>query len=241
MRTYMLWTMEWPSMGWIVQGNGTAVRRPADSEMHIHAQNIRTGVTGTSDRAPIGGNWSRPLASATAFPHALDRVPCAGSGPLNLDLRNRAYRDCSQPDMAVADALPWITRETAETAIAELERPDLELREDTGPPPSKVPQIISTAVTGGLMIGLLASYLKFEKYSEAVQDHAWQLTVDPDAYKEHTRARDKWAKISLVMTGAVVLSSGVTLFMWNRNQSRRSFSVQPTGSGGASASFGMSF
>jgi hypothetical protein len=32
MKTYMLWTFEWPSWGWLIQGNGTAMRRPVDRD-----------------------------------------------------------------------------------------------------------------------------------------------------------------------------------------------------------------
>ena len=252
MKTYVLWTMEWPAWGWLVQGNGTALRKPADAEMHAHSQNIRTGVTGHDAvnagaalgvvDAPIGGNWSRPLASAVAFPHALSRVPCAGSGPLNLDLRNRAYGDCSSADLSVAEALPWITPATAETAIAELKRPDLELEVIEGPPPSRAPQYIATAITGGVIVGWLLSYRNYERAFDRVQDNSALLSVDPQAYAKLERDRNKWAKISVVMTGAFIISTGVTVFLWNRNQSRRSFSVQPTNDGsGASLSFGGTF
>jgi hypothetical protein len=246
MKTYVLWTMEWPSWGWLVQGNGTALRKPADAEVQSHAQNIRTGVTGQdrvlNESTPIGGNWSRPLASAVAFPHALSRVPCAGSGPLNLDLNNRAYRDCSQADLSVAEALPWITPETAETAIAEIKRGDLQLEVVEGPPRSPVPKYVSAAVTGGLLVGWFLSYRKFESSTDRLQDKAALLTTDPSAYRELTAERSKWVKITIAMTGAVIVSTGVTLFLWNRNQSRRSFSVQPTGDGGGAAfSFGGTF
>ena len=239
MKTYILWTMEWPAWGWLLQGNGTTVRRPADSNP-VHGWSHNTPVVGYDSGGKMGGPWARPLATANAFEGALDRVPCAGSGPLNLDLRNRAYRDCSQPDMSIAEALPWITRETAATAIAELKAADLKLVVDEGPPRSRVPEYVGTAVTGAVIVGWVASYMTFRKYSQRVEDHSWQLTVDPEEYRKHESRRDKWAKISLAMTGAVVVSTGVTLFLWNRNQSRRSFSVQPTGDG-AQLSFGGSF
>jgi hypothetical protein len=246
MKTYVLWTMEWPSWGWLVQGNGTTVRRPRDvDEMHALGHNL-TGLDGTEsvrgEQVRIGGNWAKPLATATSFPHALARVPCAGSGPLNLDLRNRAYRDCSEPDLRDAEALPWITPETAETAIAELKAADLKLElSEVVEPGSPVPGIVSTAVTATVYLALTTSFLKYRRHSESVRDNNWKLTVDADAYYAQTAVRDKWAKISVVLAGAAIVSTGVTLFMWNRNQSKRSFSVQPTSASGASASFGMSF
>ena len=46
MKTYVLWTMEWPSWGWLIQGNGTAMRRPKDSDqLHVFTPNVQHGVT----------------------------------------------------------------------------------------------------------------------------------------------------------------------------------------------------
>ena len=243
MKTYMLWTFEWPSWGWLIQGNGVAVRRPPDSNaLHSLAANITvTGREGASN-AKIGGPWARPSAAATAFEGALDRVPCAGSGPLNLDLRNRAYRDCSQPDMSVAESLPWITRETAETAIAELANPNLMLVTDDTPKGSSIPGYVLAGVTGGLAITTVIAFLQFDKYQQRVEDSAWQATIDPDAYAETVHSRTRWGKITLGLTAATILTGGVTLLVWHRNQSKSSFSVQPTSSGsGGAALFTTSF
>lgn len=240
MKTYMLWTMEWPSWGWLIQGNGVAVRRPADTnDLHAHAQNIRAGVTGTDlvlgSRQPIGGPWSRPLPNGTAFEGALDRVPCAGSGPLNLDLRNRAYRDCSQPDLAVIDSLPWITPETAPTAIAELANPDLMLVADTTPPGSPIPGYVGAGVTAALAIATVYGFYQYDKYQSRVEDAPWQALTDPEQYADDGRRRTRWGKITLGLSTATILSAGVTLLVWNRNQSKRSFSVQPSSSGDGGA------
>jgi len=35
-------------------------------------------------------------------------VPCAGSGPWQMDSIHPVYKDCSQPDLAKAAAEPWI-------------------------------------------------------------------------------------------------------------------------------------
>jgi len=243
MKTYMLWTFEWPSWGWLIQGNGVAVRRPADSNaMHSLAANITVTGTEGAGNAKIGGPWARPSAAATAFEGALDRVPCAGSGPLNLDLRNRAYRDCSQPDMSVAESLPWITRETADTAIAELANPNLMLVTDDTPKGSPIPGYVLAGVTAGLAITTVISFLQFDKYQQRVEDSAWQATIDPDAYRATAQSRSRWGKLTLGFTAATILSGGVTLLVWHRSQSRSSFSVQPTSSGsGGAALFTTSF
>jgi hypothetical protein len=215
------------------------VRRPRDTN-ELHSLSANREMTGHDmvmgvDR-PSGGLWARPNATATAFEGALDRVPCAGSGPLNLDLRNRAYRDCSQPDLTVTEALPWITRETAQTALAELANPNLMLVEETQG--SRVPTFIGAGVTGALAITAIVSVIKFANAADRIQDYQWQATTDPDAYAKHTAARDRWGKRALGLTAAAILSGGATLLIWHRNMPKRSFSVQPSETGnGASASF----
>jgi hypothetical protein len=93
MRTQMLWSMEWPSHGWLVEHNGTATRMP--NEAYV-IDPLKRGFGGIGE----------PVAPRTgAAP--LWRVPCAGSGPLNLDLRYPVYRDCSKPNLERASILPW--------------------------------------------------------------------------------------------------------------------------------------
>lgn len=235
MKTYILWTMEWPAWGWLIQSGGTAVRRPADVQpLDVMATNIRNNGLARA-------NWARPLASGTAFPRALSSVPCLGSGPLNLDLRNRAYRDCSEPDMRDAEALPWITRETAATAIAELANPGLVLEEEPPVKRSKIPPIIVTGVTGGLAIAFVLSYMQYRKENQKVIDSSWQLTLDKESYDRAVAERSRWSNISIGLAAATLVSGGVSLFLWNRSQTKRSFSVQPTNNRGAALSFGGSF
>jgi hypothetical protein len=245
MKTYMLWTMEWPSWGWLIQGNGTAVRRPADSnEVHTNAQNYRANGLARA-------NWARPSAAATAFEPALDRVPCAGSGPLNLDKRNRAYRDCSQPDLSMTESLPWITRETVETAVAELKNPSLLLLEeknfDHGSP---WPGYIGAGVSAALAVTTVYGYYQWNVWQGRAESEAFKATVEPKRYAEVTGSRDRWGKRALGLTAVTILTGGATLLLWNRNMKRSSFSVQPTvnpksesstGLNGATAVFTTSF
>ncbi|MDQ3334186.1 MAG: carboxypeptidase regulatory-like domain-containing protein [Myxococcota bacterium] len=238
MKTYMLWTFEWPSWGWLIQGNGTAMRRPVDRD-DMEARQTNSLVTGTQGGAKIGGTWATPTtaeSAGTAFETSLGRVPCAGSGPLNLDLRNRAYRDCSQPDTSVAEALPWITRETAAAAVAELANPNLILVEEKQG--SRVPTFVGLGVTSVLAVTAIVSFYKFSKAVDRVEDYAWQASIDPEAYARHTAARDRWGKRAFGFTAGAILSGGATLLIWHRNMPKRSFSVQPSETGnGASASF----
>jgi hypothetical protein len=143
--------------------------------------------------------------------------------------------------MRDADALPWITRETIETALAEIEHPALELTEEEPPKRSKIPPIIMTGVTVGLVVGFVASYMKYNRNARKVVDSDWQLTVDHEAYNKAVANVDRWSKISIGFAAASLVSGGVSLFLWNRTQTKRSFSVQATNNNGAAISYGGAF
>ena len=246
-RTYIVWTMEWPSWGWLVSGQGIASGKPNEFDaLDDKPRNPGTGAI-TSGGQGGGGDgvrprisrgsayWAMPPALATA--PALSRVPCAGSGPLNLDLRNRSYRDCSQPpNPEEADALPWITRENAATALAELAR--TEPKKVRRPRGSRLPEITATAVTGVIVVGFVTSYFQWNKYSERTASTSVLLTAEQRAYD--IEQRDKWEGRLIYFGGAALLSGAVTAFLWSRGQSYEEFSVQPT-KGGATVSLGKSF
>ena len=247
MKTYMLWTFEWPAWGWLIQGNGTAVRRPVDrSDMEGRQANVLTRgeeLVRNINR-PVGGPWATPATAESmggAFETSIGRVPCAGSGPLNLDMRNRAYRDCSTPDLDAAPALPWITRETAAAAVAELANPNLMVVEEVRHG-SRVPTIVAGSVTAVLVIAAAVSYVKYSSATDRLVEYQWQATVDQAAYHDHAEAQVKWGRRTLGFTVAAIVGGGATMLLWHRNMSKRSFSVQPSEKGdGATAMYSSSF
>ena len=226
MKTYMLWTMEWPSWGWLVQGNGTALRRPPDErDMHSYTQNFRDGyappkhITRGNRLIPVkeGGPMWNAAPTGGAFPHALGRVPCWGSGPLNLDLQ---------------------TRETSATALAELAAPEMIVVEE--PRGSRVPGYIGMGVSAAFVAGTIASFFQYDKYHSRVVDHGLRVTFDHDAIARDEARRDRWKSIAIGMTAATVLVGGATLFLWNRNEPN--FSIAPSSQGtGASAVYTRSW
>ena len=241
-RTYIIWNMEWPSWGWLAQGNGTTAGRPVDYDgMYRYGRlNTEIPVTAPAPTTPstfgLGTGFSQPLPMQVTTP--LSRVPCAGSGPLNLDLQNRAYRDCSTPDMSIADALPWITRENAKTALAELSANTPQLI--PGPRRSKLPGWIALGVTTAFAAGLVYSYTQYDKYSDYQYG---AFTARESLIHEHERVSfelDKWNHRMLQFAGAMVVTSAVTAFLWGRSQTRESFSVQPSKTG-TTVSYGRSF
>jgi hypothetical protein len=55
--------------------------------------------------------WLVTHTGVTTYLPSPRGLPCKGSGePLNLDRAHPVYRDCSVPDMTLADREPWLTR-----------------------------------------------------------------------------------------------------------------------------------
>ena len=238
-RTYIIWNMEWPSWGWLVQGNGTAAGRPVDYDGMYKYGRLNAAIPAQDSPIATFGlssGFAQPLPQQVTTP--LSRVPCAGSGPLNLDSQNRAYRDCSTPDMSNVDGLPWITRENAKQALADLDATKPQIV--PGPRRSKLPVWISGGVTAAFAAGVVYSYVQYDKYANR---QANTLAPTQDQIREHNRAVakiDLWDHRMLELAGATVVSGAVTAFLWGRSQTRESFSVQPT-SHGAAVSFSRSF
>jgi hypothetical protein len=238
-RTYIVWDMEWPSWGWLVQGNGTTAGRAlAYDGMYKYNRSLTAAPSSgpgpaTTVTYGMSGAFAAPLPVVGS--QTVSRVPCAGSGPLNLDLQNRAYRDCSRPDLTAVDALPWITRADARTALAAIDsnRPQLV----PGPRRSRVPALIATGVTGALAVGVAISYMKYDKYGNRTASGA---AADDLAHDQATGKLELWNRRMLQLAGATVISGAVTAFLWGRSQTRESFSVQPS-RGGATLSFGRAF
>jgi hypothetical protein len=243
MKNYLLWTMEWPSWGWLVRGNGTALRRPpGHRDMHGYSQNRM--VTGTHDGAKVGGPWASPLPVASPFPQALSRVPCYGNEPLNLDLQNRAYRDCSKPDLSLAERLPWITRETIGTAVAELSTTAKRVAAEQAalPKPSRVLGYTGIGLTSAFAIATVLSFARYDDYHSRLVKHGMIFVgdYDPERIKADERGRDRWKNIAIGMSAATILIGGATLYLWNRHEPN--FSIAPSSSGtGASATYTTSW
>ena len=243
MKNYLLWSMEWPSWGWLVRGNGTALRRPPNTrEVHGYTGNLT--VTGSQDGGKIGGAWASPLPVASPFPQALSRVPCYGNEPLNLDLQNRTYRDCTMPNLSLAERLPWITRETIVTAVAEYAtaRKVAAMEKAAQPRPSRVLGWVGIGTTSAFAIASVLSFARYDEFHSRLVKHGMIFVgpYDPEQVKADERSRDRWKNIAIGMSAATILIGGATLYLWNRHEPN--FSIAPSSSGtGASATYTTSW
>ena len=226
MRTQMLWSMEWPSHGWLVEHNGTA------SKMPIEAYVVDPLIRGF-------GGQGQPVAPPTGA-SSLSRVPCAGSGPLNLDLRYPVYRDCSKPNLERASILPWLDG-TGPIPPDPVETPLAIRRTVLVPHPNRVAQLSVVAGAAALAVGFVYSYAKLEKYNSRVAELERRPKEDFDFYElQRTSARaERWRQIAAVSGFTAAAGAAIAAFVWV-NPPMKHLNVTPEKQG-ASVSFQSRF
>lgn len=217
MRTQLLWSMEWPSHGWLIEHNGTASRMPVEAYV-INPLMRGFGGQGQPAAPPTGAS---PLSS----------VPCAGSGPLNLDLRHPVYRDCSKPDLARASILPWLdgTGPIPPDPVVS----QLALRRTVlVPQPNRIAQLSVVASAAALAVGFVASYAKLERLKGELADleRVPREEFDLFRYKQTGARVERWRQIAIVSGSAAVAGAAIAAFVWVNPPMRR-LTVQPEKSG----------
>lgn len=214
MRTQILWSMEWPSHGWLVEHNGTAQRLP------VEAYVIDPLLRGF-------GGQGQPVAPPTGA-SALVRVPCAGSGPLNLDLRYPVYRDCSKPDLGRASLLPWLDGNGP--IVPDPPLPP-HLRRTVLRTPHRLAQISVSAGALALAAGFAFSYSQYDKYAS----RRAELERDPRAnlfeYTQTGARLERWRQLTAVTGATAAAGALVAAFVWIRPPMKR-LTIQPEKRGG---------
>ena len=112
------------------------------------------------------------------------------------------------------------------------------------PPParSRVPEIVASVVTGGLVIASAASYWKWDEAQERRRAVQWDPSATEEEHTRNIEDSERWKKRTWLLIGATFVSAAVTSFTWMRHQDPSTFSVQPTGDGeGAAVSYGGRF
>ncbi len=233
MRASIFWAMEWPSYAWLMIHQGSTKRMPTES---YAIDPFRGGFRGQLETA---GDYSGVNTQFTGNA-GLSNVPCAGSGPLNLDLKYTAYRDCSRPNITKVPHLPWLDGTQPvppEPPEYVTEEPPLHLTRA-----SYIPQIASTALTVGLWTATVISCVRFDRYATRMAKYSLlsSAPVSRDQIISDAKGRDRYARWSLITLSAAAASTGLSLSLWLRHQRHSDFSVQPE-SGGASVSMSGDF
>lgn len=112
------------------------------------------------------------------------------------------------------------------------------------PPPahSRVPEIVASIVTGGLVIASATSYWKWDEAQDRRRAAQWDPTVPVEEHNRNIEDSERWKKRTWLLLGTTFVSAAVTSFTWMRHQDPSTFSVQPTGDGdGAAVSYGGRF
>ncbi len=112
------------------------------------------------------------------------------------------------------------------------------------PPPehSRIPEIVASIVTGGIVIATGVSYWKWNDAQDRRRAAQWDPSITPEEHMANIEDQARWKTRTWALIGTTFVSSAVTAFLWMRNQDPSSFSVQPTGDGdGAAVSYGGRF
>jgi hypothetical protein len=103
MASSVVWKFEWPSYWWALD--------------HYLLTNVATRGALSPNEAELRAS-TRVLSSGGLFGHGafllrgLSLPPCRNDGPINLDMHDAVYRDCSPPDFGRLAAEPIIQRPT---------------------------------------------------------------------------------------------------------------------------------
>jgi hypothetical protein len=108
-----------------------------------------------------------------------------------------------------------------------------------GPPRSKTPAIVATAVTGAVAIGGVGAYLRARKLVDEAE--TFQGT-DEVAFEQKTDKARTWLWISRGLGAVAIAGAGVSGYLWYRatRSTTTTVEVAPTGNG-ASVTVGGRF
>jgi hypothetical protein len=107
---------------------------------------------------------------------------------------------------------------------------------------SRVPEIVASIATGGLVIATAASYWKWNEAQDRRRAAQWDPTITAEEHTRNIEDTERWKKRTWLLIGTTFVSTAVTAFTWMRHQDPSTFSVQPTGDGdGAAVSYGGRF
>jgi hypothetical protein len=162
-KSYVVWPIEWPSVGWMQENEFPTNRMPnflASEQLPVNA------------RWPVVFNRYPPCSGGPWHFHGVD-----GAGD------NHATRDCSVPDLSHANAgEPWILRDATmpvpEDIPAVAVDPRKELRDDiANAHRNRIAALATSAGTVALVAGTIFAYTRYSSWSNRVDADMQQHTT----------------------------------------------------------------
>lgn len=207
-RSYIVWPLEWPSIGWLQLRQQPPTRLPSFPEV------VQTDHAIIFDMYP----------------------PCAEGQSLNLSLAESVQRPCSVPDLSRMDASePWLFRDASVPPPVVAPAPIIDPRQEradriASARNNRTYAIIATVTTGAAVAGLIASYQQFKKYSDRYDEDRSSTVAMPSRAESDFNHRNSW-ELGMIGFAAATMVSGIASgYFWSHASH---LSLHAQGDGGA--------
>jgi len=210
-RSYIVWPLEWPAMGWLQSRQVLMNRLPT----------FATGYT-------FDGRL------------VFDSLPrCAEAGPMSLSSLYPVLRDCSVPDLSRGDASePWIARGADVPPPVVADAPVLDpkkLRADAleAARSNHRAAVISTAATGALLAGIVVTYWQYSKAADRVEaDQTSHVALAPGRLAADQSRKSNWEYAAVGCALGSMVSGALSAHLWSKESE---LMLQPNAQGGSVA------
>jgi hypothetical protein len=217
-KSYVLWALEWPALGWF-----QSLDLPANRMPMLDTYQIEGGGVAFSTYPPCG---AEKAGAAWNFSDGVN------------DRHHMGLRDCSVPDLSKADASePWISRDASMAPapeVAEAPRIDpIKLRDDQidHAHNSKIAAITTTVASAAFVAASIYGYTRFTSASDRVDADKSQsgTLLAPGRLQADQTSMRNWELGTVGLAAGAIVSGLASAHFWK--ESRLSLSLQPNAEG----------
>jgi hypothetical protein len=223
-RSYIVWSLEWPSMSWLAPRNRVGRRLDGMTRM----VQLDPGVT---------------LKTRTGI-RVEQLPPCQGQAPMNLDNDHPILRDCSTPDLSKADASePWVDRDPSLPIPVAPEAPVIDpaklyADQDALAAHNHRMAIITAGSSAAFAVAAIVTYSRLGGLSARVDaDQADHVSFDPVKLDRDQARLTRWELGTAGLAVGAVVSACASWHYWSHSTA---VSIQATADG-ATLSYGGAF
>jgi hypothetical protein len=192
-RSYIVWPLEWPSVGWLQSRQLLPNRLPNFAEV----VQLPHGIV--FDMLP----------------------PCAEGQGLNQGMIHLSQRDCSVPDLSTSDASePWLVRDPSVPPPAVAAARSIDPAKERADRIASARQnrtyaIVTTATTAAAVVGLIVSYRQFRTYSDRADADMISLVPAPGRIEADQQRMRNWQMGMIGFAAGTMLSGIATGYFWS--------------------------